>query len=114
LKQQLGLNFAGGGFPPSILGGFFLEFGEAGILAGMFTVGFILQSAYLWMRKHPSDYSLIIYCFLFTYFIQSIRDGFLKDFFPIWFLLIITFLHVVITRTPTIRFTVKPADQSAR
>jgi oligosaccharide repeat unit polymerase len=103
LKQQLGLTFPGGGFPPSVLGGFFLEFGEGGILSGMFAVGVVLQMVYTWMRRNPSDYSVVFYSFLVTYLIQGIRDGLLKDSFPVWFLLFITMLHLIIRSRRSVR-----------
>lgn len=102
LKEQFGLHFAGGGFGPSMLGGFYVEFGEAGVCVGMFLIGAILQACYVVMRREPSDYSILFYAFVLTYSIEAIRDGFLVDVFPVWFLLVITVSHLVMTRLPRI------------
>ena len=102
LKEQFGLNFAGGGFPPSILGGFYLEFGIIGIIIGMLLLGVILQLAYIFLRRQPTELSLIIYSFLLTYSIQSIRDGLLKDIFPIWFIVVVILTHLLIIKMPRI------------
>lgn len=103
LKEQLQLTFDGGGFTPSILGGFYLDFGLVGIVVGMFCVGCLLQATYRWFKQAPSDFSLIFYCFLLIACIQSIRDGFLQDIFPVWFLCVIVGTHIALTIIPNLR-----------
>jgi oligosaccharide repeat unit polymerase len=100
LKELLGLQYAGGGFAPSILGSFYLEFGTPGIVVGMFLCGLVLALLYGWMRRRPNEYRVIVYSFVLVYCLEAIRDGMLKDIFPIWFLIVLFVVNVYCRRSP--------------
>lgn len=51
LKQMLGLSFSGGGVTPTILGEFYMNFGNLGIFSGMFILGVIIAKVDKWVIK---------------------------------------------------------------
>jgi len=62
----------GGGVPPGILGGFYIDFGLSGVLIGMALVGAILAFAYTRAKANPTLLSVVIYASVLTYFLISI------------------------------------------
>jgi oligosaccharide repeat unit polymerase len=100
LKEQLGLDYAGGGFSPSILGGFYLEFGWAGLVAGMFLWGLLLAFLYRRLRQRPAEYPVLFYSFVLVYSLIAIRTGLLKDIFAVWFLIVLSLVHLYCRREP--------------
>jgi oligosaccharide repeat unit polymerase len=93
LKEMLGLHFAGGGFAPSILGGFYIDFGIRGIIGGMFACGLIAGLSFRSMSQRPTFYRVLIYAYLTVYLAFSFRGGFLQEVFPLWFLFILLALR---------------------
>lgn len=49
LKEVMGLNFAGGGITPTIMGEFYINFGYVGIFVGMTILGFIMCKIDSWI-----------------------------------------------------------------
>jgi oligosaccharide repeat unit polymerase len=76
LKETQGLQFKGGGLPPSLVGDFYLNFGIPGVIAGFFLVGLVLSASYSWMRKYPSVLRVLIYAVLIRNLGQSVSGGF--------------------------------------
>lgn len=89
LKELLGLNYAGGGFAPSIIGGFYLDFGDVGVLVCMLLLGFFLQKTYIWMLRSLSPHRILVYAFVLANCLFFIRGGFLPEIFPLWGLIVI-------------------------
>ena len=61
LKQQFGIEFAGGGITPTLFGAFYLDWGYAGIVVGSALVAFLLSllSRYLTMGRN-SGFRLVV------------------------------------------------------
>ena len=85
LKDMFSLHFSGGGFTPSLLGGFYLDFGILGIIMFMAFYGIVLGYLYYKMKKIPTPYNIVIYAFALQYFIISIIFKFFIIFFSIKF-----------------------------
>jgi oligosaccharide repeat unit polymerase len=51
------------GLPPTILGGFYLDFGTAGIVVGMLLVGVVSQYLYWRMFERPSLWAVFFYAY---------------------------------------------------
>jgi oligosaccharide repeat unit polymerase len=68
LKEKVGGEWAGYGYPVSILGGFYLDAGLVGILIGMLATGLITRLLYLQVRKERSP----IWVYLFGLFYVSL------------------------------------------
>ncbi|MGD8624764.1 MAG: O-antigen polymerase [Anaerolineae bacterium] len=100
LKEQLGLDYAGGGFSPSILGSFYLEFGWAALIAGMFLCGLLLAFLYRRLRQRPAEYPTLFYSFVLVYSLITIRTGLLKDIFAVWFLVVLSLVHLYCRKEP--------------
>lgn len=89
LKEALNLHYEGGGFAPSLLGGFYLDFGIYGIIVGLFLMGYSIQKIYMRYTNYPSPYRCLTYAVVMCYFIFSVRAGFFQDiFYPFVILLI--------------------------
>jgi oligosaccharide repeat unit polymerase len=80
------INFRGGGFMPSILGGFYMNFGYWGIIVGMFLVGTILNSFYLFMLKRRNEFSILLYAYVSIYFLSAIPGMVLAEIWPLFVL----------------------------
>lgn len=90
LKEDImDLKFRGGGFMPSILGGFYLNFGLEGIITGMFLSGLILNFLYLNMLKRKDEFSIAIFSFVTVYFISTIPGMMLNEVWPVYAVFII-------------------------
>jgi oligosaccharide repeat unit polymerase len=100
LKDLLGLDYAGGGFSPSILGSFYLEFGWPGVVGGMFLYGLLLAFLFQRLRRHPSEYPSLFYSFTLVYSLVAIRTGLLNDIFAVWFLVVLSAVHVYCRESP--------------
>jgi oligosaccharide repeat unit polymerase len=71
--------------PPTILGGFYLDFGVVGIVAGMFLVGMMTQFLYWRVFARPSVWSTFLYAYwCFNLFVALYGDFIANDY--IWFL----------------------------
>ncbi|WP_270577714.1 O-antigen polymerase [Caldibacillus thermoamylovorans] len=75
LKDYLGVGFAGGGLPPTLLGDFYLNFGLNGVLIGMMLMGmFWKYMHYLFMKNKRNLVGLSALIILY-YLSVSIRGG---------------------------------------
>ena len=82
----------GGGIPPGILGGFYLDFGVAGVLAGMLGVGALLAFAYAWVARRPTLLNVALYGSVFAYSLVCIY-GFVSFRLPqVWELMVLAFI----------------------
>jgi len=101
LKEMLGLHYAGGGFAPSILGGFYIDFGMQGVAIGMAACGFVLGRTYRAMVRRRSFYDTLIHAYVLVYMAFSIRGGFLQEIFPLWVLAILIAFRLVFRGGPS-------------
>lgn len=62
----------GGGIPPTLLGGFYLDFGWFGVALGMLMVGFVLQVLYRRVVARTTAFDVGIYGCALSYFLISI------------------------------------------
>jgi oligosaccharide repeat unit polymerase len=95
LKEMLGLHYAGGGFAPSILGGFYIDFGVRGVFFGMMACGVVLGWAYRRMIASRKFYDTLIYAYLLAYLAFCIRGGVLQEIFPLWVLILLVGFRVI-------------------
>ncbi len=100
LKELLGLDYVGGGFSPSVLGSFYLEFGWPGIVGGMFLWGVLLTFLFQRLRRRPAEYTVLFYSFVLVYSLVAIRTGLLKDIFAVWFLVVLSIVHLYCRKSP--------------
>src|SRR4029077_5460484 len=71
------------GLPPTILGGFYIDFGIAGIVVGMFLVGLMTQFLHWRMLARPTVWSTFLYAYwYFNLFVALYGDFIANDF--IW------------------------------
>lgn len=84
IKQELGLEFAGGGFAFTLIGGFYLDFGVVGIILGMFILGIILNFLYLKMVPHYTEFYVILYSFTCIRALDAIRNSMFLNFSYFW------------------------------
>jgi len=71
------------GLPPTILGGFYIDFGIAGIVGGMLLVGLLTQFLYWRTFARPSPWSTFLYAYwYFNLFVALYGDFIANDF--IW------------------------------
>jgi oligosaccharide repeat unit polymerase len=62
-EQLFGGNYSGG-FPTTLLGPFYGDFGLAGIITGMFLFGCLMRFLYLWMKSRPTLFRVAIYAWV--------------------------------------------------
>jgi len=73
LKDAGGIDYLGGGTTSTLLGNLYLDFGNLGIILGMFLFGFIFNIFYLNMKK---DLKYIpFYCFTTSIMLTNLRGG---------------------------------------
>lgn len=91
LKEDIfGLSFRGGGWVPTILGWFYVNFGSPGIYVGMPLMGFLIGATYRWMRRNKNDFSVILYSFIATIYINALRSGFIS----LWPIYVVGVLYI--------------------
>ncbi len=62
LKEEFGRTFEGGGLPPTIVGSLYINFGLAGVLSGMFLIGWLYSAAYAYYKKcHVTQAPFVLY-----------------------------------------------------
>ncbi len=96
LKERLGLNFEGGGFAPSILGGLYIDFGFLGTIMGMFLLGMFSGIFYRVVCHRKTATGLVAYSFWMSYLLFAIRGGLLSEIYPVICLLIIFGAHLLL------------------
>ncbi len=93
IKDALHMDFAGGGFVPSLMGGFYLDFGLPAVFLGMVFYGVALGWIYQNMVRKKSLFWILIYANILVYALNSIRGMFMQDLFFVWFLVVLTGIH---------------------
>jgi len=84
-RTLFGFPEAAPNLPPTILGGFYLDFGPVGVAAGMFLVGLVSQLLYWRMFTRRSVWSMFFYAYwYFNLFVALYGDFIANDL--IWFL----------------------------
>lgn len=67
LKEQLNLSFSGGGVTPTILGEFYINFGNIGIYIGMFFVGIAGVYINRYFQRHSKTFLGVFYVWQFAH-----------------------------------------------
>lgn len=67
LKQQVGINFSGGGLTPTILGEFYMNFGRVSIYFGMFLLGIISVWIDRYLVSHKGSFLAAFYTWQFAH-----------------------------------------------
>jgi oligosaccharide repeat unit polymerase len=83
-KQILGSDFVGGGQPATVLGPLYGDFGVAGILLGMFTVGAVVAQSYKWMRRNPTLFRVLIYAWVMQTLLFSLFGAIFPYITTVW------------------------------
>lgn len=94
LKEMLALNFQGGGFAPSLLGGFYIDGGWIVTLVAMFALGVLVGVSFR-QANTGRFWGVLSYTLITVYMVFFIRGGFLAEVFPLWTLLVIASIPVV-------------------
>ncbi len=61
-----------GGTPPTILGGFYMDAGMPGVVAGMFVTGLVAQAGYAAFRRRPTPLRLSCYAYIISFICVSV------------------------------------------
>ena len=71
LKEQVGITFSGGGLTPTIIGEFYINFGEAFIFIGLFILG--VFSVYLnrYFKRHKESFLAVFYVWQFAHCVSG-------------------------------------------
>ena len=71
LKEQVGITFSGGGLTPTIIGEFYINFGEAFIFIGFFILG--VFSVYLnrYFKRHKESFLAVFYVWQFAHCVSG-------------------------------------------
>ena len=71
LKEQVGITFSGGGLTPTIIGEFYINFGEAFIFIGLFILG--VFSVYLnrYFKRHKESFLAVFYVCQFAHCVSG-------------------------------------------
>lgn len=94
LKVVLDLDYRGGGFTPSLLGGFYIINGFSSILIGMVCIGIISGWLFKTIEK-PENRTILdtlIYSYWIVYSLNILKGGFLKDIEPLFHM---TILYII-------------------
>lgn len=67
LKDQLNLSFSGGGVTPTIMGEFYINFGRISIYIGMFLLGMVGVSIYMYFKKLSETFLGVFYVWQFAH-----------------------------------------------
>jgi hypothetical protein len=81
-----------GGTPPTLLGGFYMDFGYAGVIMGMFFLGLLIQSYYRITMNDPTPIRMIFYCYLLSFAIVSLYGFFYLSLILIWKLIVLSII----------------------
>lgn len=73
LKEVLGMNYAGGGLTPTIIGEFYLNFGVAGVAIGMFLYGLLGSILYLLLLNNT--FYITYYCYIAFEYAYAVYGG---------------------------------------
>ncbi|WP_193748621.1 oligosaccharide repeat unit polymerase [Gordonia terrae] len=75
LKQAAGEGFAGGGLPPTMVGEFYVNFGNTGIFVGMLAVGLVAAICHAMIRSTTSYTAMITGLIGAYYLFVAVRGG---------------------------------------
>lgn len=95
LKELFDLHYIGGGFTPSAIGGFYLDFGVIGVIIGFLTIGYFLQSLKTKSDMGINHIDILLYAYFVQYSIVSIRSGVLIEILPLWYLLLLNIIKIL-------------------
>jgi oligosaccharide repeat unit polymerase len=94
LKEDvLNLKFSGGGYVPTIVGWFYVNFGGIGVFTGMFLFGLLLGSVFRLMKVKNNLFGLTLYSYLAIYSLVALRSGFLQ-FWPMFVIIVILLIDL--------------------
>lgn len=71
LKEQVGISFSGGGLTPTILGEFYINFGEAAIFIGMFILGAFSVYLNRYFKQHKESFLAVFYVWQFAHCVSG-------------------------------------------
>lgn len=91
LKEAFGLEYAGGGFTPSLVGSLYIISGFSSVIAGGIIFGFVLSKLYFCSIRGEL-YLRLIYSFIVVYSLNSLKGGLFKDLEPFWHVAVLFFV----------------------
>ena len=71
LKEQVGITFSGGGLTSTILGEFYINFGETAIFIGMFLMGTFSVYLNKYFRQHKESFLAVFYVWQFAHCVSG-------------------------------------------
>lgn len=71
LKEQVGITFSGGGLTPTILGEFYINFGEPAIFIGMFIMGGFSVYLNRYFKRHKESFLAVFYVWQFAHCVSG-------------------------------------------
>lgn len=71
LKEQVGISFSGGGLTPTIIGEFYINFGEIAIFIGMFLMGAFSVYLNRYFKQHKESFLAVFYVWQFAHCVSG-------------------------------------------
>lgn len=71
LKEQVGITFSGGGLTPTIIGEFYINFGEIAIFIGMFLMGVFSGFLNSYFKRHKESFLAVFYVWQFAHCVSG-------------------------------------------
>jgi oligosaccharide repeat unit polymerase len=71
LKEQVGVSYSGGGLTPTILGEFYINFGEPAIFTGMFLMGAFSVYLNRYFKQHKGSFLAVFYVWQFAHCVSG-------------------------------------------
>lgn len=92
LKELSGLDFAGGGLPPTLIGTLYLDFGPVGVVFGGLAIGFLLALVYRRFRRTNSLAWLLFFVVILEQVVTGMRNAIALDVFLVYVGLVLLLL----------------------
>lgn len=71
LKEQVGITFSGGGLTPTIIGEFYINFGEISIFIGLFLLGAFSVYLNRYFKRHKESFLAVFYVWQFAHCVSG-------------------------------------------
>ena len=94
IKRALQLEFIGFGVAASMLSSFYIDFGLAGIVVGMFLCGLIAMLLFKWMKSQFTPFRVVIYGLFTAQLIFALYGNIFPHFGFLWLYILAIIVHL--------------------